>query len=514
MLKSFYLYLISAASLLLTLGHTSGVAQTSIVDSLHFSRVQVASGEDSLHVSFFYHLSADELKSSRALRLVPRYVSDGVEQILPEVLINGYSRARYYAREQAALSHEEFEAQRPAQVITQKRGKGIEVHYHTRLKRSTSEGGRLLVDAYWEDCCQSLPLATTLLYAEAPTMPVPPLPEVGFPALFEANVSFIRPMAEKVKMRQANLSVRINFLVGKHDLLPDYRQNAQELARVDSVLRPMTSNPDMYSFTNAYIRGYASPEASAASNLSLSQRRADVFKDYVVRRYNLNGLSHFPSTGMGEDWNGLKQALEAHPMARQQQVMNIIESVANEDERERRLKALAGGVPYRELLANYFPPLRRMEMGVGYTVRALKAEEAEVMIDGRPQDLSAAEFFEVARRRNSDQLIAAHREGYGKEYYLATEYFAQDSISYINASSAALIRGALSEAKVFLEKAGDTPYAYNNYGLYYWLSDDVERAESYFRKALTVDAIKDTARYNLRLFEAWKQKRNPSLQPQ
>lgn len=201
-------------------------------------------------------------------------------------------------------------------------------------------------------------------------------------------------------------------------------------------------------------------------------------------------------------------------MARQQQVMNIIESVANEDERERRLKALAGGVPYRELLANYFPPLRRMEMGVGYTVRALKAEEAEVMIDGRPQDLSAAEFFEVARRRNSDQLIAAHREGYGKEYYLATEYFAQDSISYINASSAALIRGALSEAKVFLEKAGDTPYAYNNYGLYYWLSDDVERAESYFRKALTVDAIKDTARYNLRLFEAWKQKRNPSLQPQ
>lgn len=301
------------------------------------------------------------------------------------------------------------------------------------------------------------------------------------------------------------MTVRVNFQAGRHELLSHYADNSRELARVDSVLAPIAGKPDLYDITQAYIRGYASPEAPYDYNLALSQRRAEVFKQYIEKTYAMTAVDNFPVNGMGEDWNGLRALVLQGTMAQKAQVLAIIDKQENFNLKESRLKKLAAGAPYRYMLTQYFPQLRRMEMGVAYTVRALKAEEAEVMIDGRPADLSAAEFFDVARRRNSDATILTGRAHYGRDYDRATTYFPKDTATWINAAAAAIIREDTARAESCLKAVGDNPLGYNNRALYHWSKGETAEARAWLMKALEVEALRETAKHNLEALDKWEQ---------
>lgn len=504
MIKTIALTLVSSACVLSSFAQMSEPSRPRLVEALRFSQVNVKPGTDSLRVQFHGLLPARLLKSSAALRLVPRYVTANGDFMFPSVLINGNSRAKFYAREQAMKTFSAEDLPRPAQVIRQRKGEAVHFAYNSALKLPKGATGQLVIDAYIENCCQSRLLAPIALVAGTPTQ---------VPYFFERNVAFFRPKAEQVKARNTNLSVRINFQTAKYELLPHFNDNARELARVDSVLRPMQRKPDLYTITQIRINGYASPEAPATSNARLSQRRADVFRNHVMQQYGLQSLAEFPALGMGEDWTGLRKALLARPIAQQERVLAVLDRTEDYDERERQLRQVDYGHAWRTLLDEYFPPLRRMEMQIAYTVRALALNEAEVMLDGRPQDLSAAELFDVARWRNNDQLLTTHRQYYGREFTIATEHFSQDPYSWLNASTAALLRGEAKVAKHMLDRVGDTPLAYNNLGLYYWIVGDTVRADYYFQLAATVDATKATAEYNLSQLATWQQQRASSSKP-
>lgn len=141
--------------------------------------------------------------------------------------------------------------------------------------------------------------------------------------VYESSVTFIRPKKEVVKDRNEHLSIHINYIVDRYDILPYYASNAEELAKVDNVLRPLSSRRETtYRIRRASIKGYASPEAPYDYNLKLSQRRADGFKQYLIRKYGLYDISMFPATGMGEDWEGLRAAVEESDMMYQDAVLS------------------------------------------------------------------------------------------------------------------------------------------------------------------------------------------------
>jgi hypothetical protein len=469
-----------------------------VVDALRFSHVNVATDTDSLRVQFEGNLPRKHLKNSAALRLIPKYVTANGEYVFPEILINGSTRAAFYTREQALLTPLDCDKQHRVRVFRQERGEGVRFVYSDALPVPKGAYGQLVIDAYLENCCKSDFVTTVRLLAGTPSQ---------IPLFFERNVTFFRPQLEKVKARSTGLGVYVNFQTGKHELLPAYKSNASELAKVDSVLRPMQRNPDLYTVSTISIHGFASPEAPAASNMRLSQLRANVFRDYIVNQYGLQTLSDVPAIGMGEDWVGLHKALIKKPISHQEQVLEVLERTEVYDEREQLLRKIDGGHVWRRLLDDYFPSLRRMDMKISYTVRALALNEAEVMLDGRPQDLSAAEFFDVARWRNSDNVLATHRQYYGREYTIATEYFPHDPVSWLNAATAALLRGETKVAKTMLEHVGDTPLSYLNQGLYHWSIGDTVRAEYYFQLAATVESTKVAAEYNLQQLSIWEQQR-------
>ena len=139
--------------------------------------------------------------------------------------------------------------------------------------------------------------------------------------------------------------------------------------------------------TEFTVTGHASPEGNFESNRALSDRRANSFADYLSSTHGV-ARDRFRVTGLGEDWSGLKEAVEKSSLTDKNEIIRVINSVSNPDARDAELKKLSGGQTYRTLLDTYYPPLRRTDYTIAYTVRPFSVEEAKGVIKTNPRLLS------------------------------------------------------------------------------------------------------------------------------
>ena len=449
---------------------------------------------DTLCLRFTVVSSAGALGRNEALHIVPVYTSGEQQYPFRSIVLQDPLRHRFYLREMELLSREEYKKRTESEQVTilarSRDAKQEPIRFEGEMllpaaQLSEGVGNRLELYQFLEDCCNYDPLGTYPVSITYPTKPVPKvvLPPTA-PKLQPSDMLFYRPEAEKVKLRAEHATVRIQFKVGKHDIVSSFGQNYLELAKATRILKPLVETPDDIEVQKLTITGYASPEGDYNANLALSQRRADSFKSYLITMYgSLSGLSQFPAVGKGEDWVGLRKAVEESayvPM--KEDVLRVIDGYSIEGGRKTRLMQLGGGSVYKYMLENLYPLLRRMDMEVSYKVRNFKPEEVESVYNRRPQDLSQEEIYEVAQRRNKDGV--AHAE-FGREYDMAARFYPDDKIANLNASSAALVRGDLAQAWQYLSHISDAPEAATNMGLYYWLSGKTDMAVRYFEKALS-----------------------------
>lgn len=475
----------------------------SIHDSRSFLR------NDSLFVHFELTASGEIAKSSEAVRIVPVYLIDSAEISLPEILFNGKSRARFYTREQTYLSHTDYLKSKPYAVLTHsaKQRQRVSYNFSIRLPFPMKAGGRLVLEEFVEDCCDLRLIASLPLRLLFPERVEPKQASPSVVRVYESNVTFIRPQREREKERNEHLAVCINYIVNRYDVLPTLSGNAAELQKVDNVLHPLSSRGDVYRIKSASIKGYTSPEAPYEYNMRLSKDRAEGFKQYLKSRYGLHAFTGFSVSGMGEDWDGLRCKVEESDMPYRGEVLAIIDNVGIFNGREKVLMDLASGDPYRYMFKTFYPSLRRIEMEVTYMVRSFHTQEVETLIKERPQDLSHEEIYDLAQRRNRERMEQLQPGEYGREYDVAVQYFPNDVVALINASSASLIRGNPDETWKYLSKLQNEPRAYNNLGVYYWMRNEIERARGYFLKALSVEGDKQRADTNLRLLEEHQSKK-------
>lgn len=451
---------------------------------------------DSLVLSFTCSLKG-RLENPLSLHIAPIYISGKDTLRFPVVNCLTPSGAKFRNRRSGIRGVDVAENN----IVIRKQANGKLYSYQETLHVPPSMRGKFQLLHYVQDCCSTWHLEQREVAVPLRTAALPrPVVAVSVP-LFEANVTFVKPSAEAVKRRSATVTVRVNYPVNHWRVDPSYRDNSQELDRVHRILSPVQADKDVYTVSGITISGYASPEASYHYNRQLTQKRAEGMRDYLLQRYDLSGC-YIRCVGMGEDWDGLRKAIAASDMPARQELTDIIDRNDVFNYREKRLMELQGGGPYRYMLKHLFPALRRMEMKIDYTVRAIGTEEASEFIEDRPQDLSLEEIYSLARTQNTNHTILHHRGEYGKEYDLAVRYYPDDAVAHINAASAALVRGDMEQAWLYLSKVQDHPLAFNNVGVYCWLCGRTADARSYFSKALAVDAAR--AAYNLQQLDKWE----------
>lgn len=462
------------------------------VEKVRTENVEVTQKNDTVNVSFDLVVEPKAIKSGSSLFVIPGIKSSKGEMSLPAILINGKTRSRYYKREQLIKGQHSALDIIPVLTLTADKKHRKSAHYsHSFIITPDMDGADLVVYRFVEDCCKVIDEGSKKLISEPLRAHIaPPVKEVPKILDLRQSVSFVEPVQEVVKERESTFQARISYPVNVFDVKPDFKDNVTELSRIDREISPITNNGDIYKIRGIRIEGYASPEGTWYQNDYIARNRANGFWSYLRGRYpqlhkitNVNIISH------SEDWDGLVKMIKEEPMPySKEDILSIIERYGVFNGREAQLMLYAGGGPYRYMLYNFFPKLRRIEITIDYDVKAFTDREAATILQTRPGDLSQYEMIRLARTQGSDILST---------YDLAVAHFPNDAVALINASGAELIRGNLDKAWSHLSKVMNDPRAYNNIGVYYMAKGENEAAKAYFKAAMQTEPAK--ASFNLRL---------------
>lgn len=157
------------------------------------------------------------------------------------------------------------------------------------------------------------------------------------------------------RIRHARFALRLNYPVSSSQILPDFGNNRAQLDSLKTFIHTYTSNPEV-DVLSIDVNGYASIEGTAASNLSLSQRRALSVADLIEWMYpDLRQLLRV--RGLGEDWDSLE-------FDGKEDIMGI----QDPDRREEELRRRYGEHNFNGLLVTQLPDTRRVECVINYTI--------------------------------------------------------------------------------------------------------------------------------------------------
>ena len=292
----------------------------------------------------------------------------------------------------------------------------------------------------------------------------------------QPTLAYITPVAETEKHRAEVGTAYLDFQVGKSQILPDFRNNAAELDKINSTIRSVTSDKNITP-KGIMLKGYASPEGSYASNDRLSDNRVKALRDYI-RSKNDFPQSFFALENEPEDWAGFKAQLVADwEVPARDEVLGIIDSDLQPDRKEAKLRALKGGSAFSYVLKNIFPSLRRSEYRIDYTVREFTVEEGREIIKTHPQQLSLSEMFAVANSYETGS------KEYNDVFEIAVRMYSSDPVANLNAANISIGKGDYAAAKNYLSKAGDSAEAIHARGVMKLIEGDLDGAEVLLKKA-------------------------------
>lgn len=424
--------------------------------SLKADSVKISRMRDSVRIAFRLNLDSISIRSNRSLVIQPFFKGQGGEQWLPPVELMGRKRYLYYQRNDS-LTY----ADAPCRVIKADKDMQRSLPYQISLPyRPWMEGASLYLSTDECGCGQVInAMQRPLAVADMAWHPV---------------LAYIAPQVETVKSRQLSGQAYLDFPVNKTEIYPDYRRNPAELAKIRATIDSVRTDNDVR-IVRIYIKGYASPEGSYASNARLAEGRTLALKRYIAGNYALADTL-FSTAFEPENWEGLRRYVEASSLPDKEAIMQLINGAGDMDARERQIRARYPQA-YRTLLENCYPALRRSDYRIDYVIRGFNADEAKQVIRTRPQNLSLQEMFAVA------QTYPTGSPEFIEVFQIAVQYYPTDPIANLNAANALLEQGLAQQAMPYLMKAGDSPQAANARGVAMRMLERYDEAKGWLGKA-------------------------------
>ena len=269
----------------------------------------------------------------------------------------------------------------------------------------------------------------------------------------------------------------LDFPVGQSYIQPHFRRNPIELMRVHDVVRNITNNPNAQ-LHSIDIRGFASPEATAAFNWNLSGARANALLRHLHTTFNIP-LHLFNVSAGGEDWDSLVRLLHENRVwvPNRERILQIIALEPDLDRREQQIRALDPHA-WDIMLRDLFPDLRRVDYHINYTVvEAVAVPDNNVAMSHRALFLQAK----------------GYGSGSDRAHHIITnvipQHFPYSELAHNNAAALHIQRGDFALARVHLERAGDGSAALNSRGVLALLEGDLMRAEYYLVRAQVAGSI-------------------------
>ena len=444
-----------------------------------------------------FRLSATGLDIQCNGHIKLEFAIENAEQrlVLPAVIYSGTLRYRYEQRRQALSGSYVMEPYKVYEGV--KKNQRYDFYYAISIPYKTwMEHASVNYIEYAHDCSGDYILSGNVLVSDINPAPTYIEPEIWSPdaALFPNLVSFLVPDVEEIKSRAAMLELNINFPVNSTEVRQNYMNNPRELGRADSLVRALSQNRHI-DIRGISIHGYASPEGSYRNNERLAKGRSEGFKNYLINQYPHNEyIRNARTLWTPEDWEGLARLVQASDMLphKNEVLAVVLDGSMAPDTKDQVLQKIGQrSYVYKPMLDEMYPKLRRIELRVDHTIHNFTDAEAREFLYTRPDMLSLEEIYRVAR------YYTPGSEDYRTVYEIAARQYPDDVIANNNAAAAFLREGNTEAALPYLRKTEGSDSSLINYGAYYYIMGDLDKAMEYFNKAQEAGAWQ--AGHNLRL---------------
>ena len=449
-------------------------AQNSNFGHISITANELAQRGDSLYVKLSVDLSGVNVDAQRTLDLVPVLSTGRVRLELPALTIAGSTQYKAYQRNLKLSKKTTQDDGRYDYILTG--NKERVVYDYVTLYEPWMETAVLDLSQDLCGCGQfirrvEIRRLIDKLNVEKKIAPTP--------YQITPTPAYARPAVEEVKHREISGNARLAFEVSKIAIHPELGNNYFELSKINELIGNVNNDASI-TIRKITITGYASPEGSLELNRKLSEGRANSLRGYINQHFSIPNNLYQVYFG-GEDWDGLVELINASDMNYKQEVLNIISTTTVSAGRETKLMQLRGGDPYRYMLANMFPQLRRAFVNIEYNVKSFDAEEAKRVFEDRPYNLSLNELYTVANMYENGSAK------FNEVFDTAVRIFPSDKIANLNAAASALSRNDVVMAERYLQKADTTlPEYYNNMGVLSILKGDYTEARSYIDRAVSM----------------------------
>ena len=285
------------------------------------------------------------------------------------------------------------------------------------------------------------------------------------PALGED--AFQRIIKEK---HDANIMFLIQQANIRSSELKTAKEFNKEVANVNEAANKKISNIE--------VSAYASPDGGVSLNTTLAENRENnttkmLNKDLKKAKID----APIDAKYTAQDWEGFQELVSKSNIQDKELILRVLSMYQDPAQREQEIKNISS--VYKNLADDILPQLRRSRLTLNYEIIGKSDEEITKLASSNPSELNIEELLYAATLTNDP----AKQEAI---YTQATKQFPNDYRAYNNLGKLAYQAGNIDKAESYFKKAANvnaSPEVSMNLGLVSLMKGDKAAAEAYFGKA-------------------------------
>ena len=303
--------------------------------------------------------------------------------------------------------------------------------------------------------------------------------KVGGNYTMKTSFDYVPEMAKS----ELYLEFNVMFLIQQANIraseLKTAKEFNKEVAEVNEAANKKISNIE--------VSAYASPDGGVKLNTGLAENRESnttkmLSKDLKKAKVD----APIDSKYTAQDWEGFQELVSKSNIQDKELILRVLSMYQDPEQREQEIKNISS--VYKTLADEILPQLRRSRLTLNYEIIGKSDDEIASLAASNPKELTLEELLYAATLTNDN----------GKKeviYTKATELFPNDYRAFNNLGKLAYQAGNIDKAESYLKKAANiqaAPEVNMNLGLVALAKGDKNAAEAYLGKAAGAKELGET----------------------
>ena len=295
------------------------------------------------------------------------------------------------------------------------------------------------------------------------------------PTAASSNASYANDAFQRI-IKDAQ-TANIMFLIQQANLR-NSELNSDDIKEFHKKVAEINADTKNYKLNNIEISAYASPDGGVELNTGLAENREANTEKYMERQLKKGKIdTNLDAKYTAQDWEGFQELVSKSNLQDKDLILRVLSMYNDPEQREAEIKNISS--VYKTLADEILPQLRRSRLTLNYEIIGKSDEEIANLASSKPAELNIEELLYAATLTNDP----AKKEAI---YTQATKQFPSDYRAYNNLGKLAYQAGDVNKAESYLKKAESinaTPEVNMNLGLVALIKGDKAAAEAYFGKA-------------------------------